>query len=145
MPKFMKMLNDISRSQAIYRQGRVAAPDLATGHYALILAVCREPGRSQEELAQELCLNKSTVTRSLACLEEHGYIERAPHSDDRRRLSVYPTARAQAVLPRLRAASRDWMRLLTEGIPEEELAVFYAVLERMEARARAVLAGEGEA
>ena len=138
----MKMLNNISRSQAIYRQGRVAAPDLATGHYALILAVCREPGRSQEELAQELCLNKSTVARSLTALEEHGYIRREPCPADRRQLSVYPTERALAVLPKLRAASSDWMQLLSEGIPEEELAVFYSVLARMEARARTVLSGE---
>ena len=143
--KFMKMLNNVSRSQAIYRQARISEPDLAAGHYALILAVCREAGRSQEELAQELCLNKSTVARSLTALEEHGYIRREPHPADRRQVSVYPTERAIAVLPKLRAASNDWMRLLSEGIPEEELTVFYSVLARMEARARALLSGEEEA
>jgi hypothetical protein len=39
MPKFMKMLNNISRSQAVYRQGRVSVGDLQTGHYAFVLAI----------------------------------------------------------------------------------------------------------
>ena len=73
MPKFMKMLNNISRSQAIYRHSRITADDLQTGHYAFVLAICREPGRSQEEIARELCINKSTVTRNLNFLEEKGY------------------------------------------------------------------------
>ena len=76
MPKFMKMLNNISRSQAIYRNFKIAAEDLQSGHYAFVLAICREPGRSQEELAKELCINKSTVARNLNCLEEKGYITR---------------------------------------------------------------------
>ena len=64
MPRFMKMLNNICRSQAIYRHSRVSAEDLQSGHYAFVLAVCRVPGRSQEELARELCVNKSTVARN---------------------------------------------------------------------------------
>ena len=142
MAKFMKMLNNISRSQAIYRAGRVCAEDLPAGHYAFVLAICREPGRSQEELARELCLNKSTVARSLTYLEEHGYVRREMIPGDKRRLSVHPTEKMLAVLPRVRAASAEWMALLSEGIPEDELLIFNAVLERMQARARALIEGQ---
>ena len=96
MAKIMKMINNISRSQAIYRQSRVFDADLQTGHYAFCLEICRAPGRSQEELARELCLNKSTVTRNLGYLEERGYIRRELPANDRRRLFVYPTEKMQA-------------------------------------------------
>ena len=105
MAKFMKMLNNISRSQAIFRAGRVGAEDLPSGQYAFVLAICREPGRSQEELARELCLNKSTVARSLNYLEERGYVLREAMPGDKRRFSVYPTEKMLAVLPRVKAAS----------------------------------------
>ena len=72
MSKFMKMLNNISRSQAIYRHNKISAKDLQAGHYAFVLAICHKPGRSQEELAKELCINKSTVARNLNFLEENG-------------------------------------------------------------------------
>ena len=76
MSKFMKMLNNISRSQAIYRNGKISADDLHSSQYAFILAICRDPGRSQDFFAKELCLNKSTVARTLNALEEKGYIKR---------------------------------------------------------------------
>ena len=117
MSKFMKMLNNVSRSQAIYRRGKISANDLQSGHYAFILAISREPGRSQEELARELCINKSTVARNLNCLEERGYISRSPLSTDKRQFAVYPTEKALTVLPEIKNASTEWMELLSQGIP----------------------------
>lgn len=144
MSKFMKMLNNISRSQAIYRHGKISAEDLHSGHYAFVLAICREPGRSQEELARELCINKSTVARNLNCLEEKGYISRTPLPNDKRQFSVYPTEKMLAVLPEVRKASEEWMTLLSEGIPEEELRVFDSVLKRMQERAREIIEKQEE-
>jgi DNA-binding MarR family transcriptional regulator len=139
MSKFMKMLNNISRSQAIYRHSRVPADDLQSGHYAFVLAICREPGRSQEELARELCINKSTVARNMNCLEEKGYILRSPLPNDKRQFSVYPTEKMLAVLPNIKQVSSEWMTLLSRGIPEDELAIFNSVLERMESKAREII------
>ena len=144
MSSLMKRMNNISRSQAIYRHSKVSAEDLHTGHYAYVLAICREPGRSQEELARELCINKSTVTRNLTCLEEKGYIARAPLPNDKRQFSVHPTEKMLAVLPEVKRASIEWMTLLFEGIPEEELKVFDSVLQRMEARAREIVEKQEE-
>ena len=138
MPKFMKMLNNISRSQAIYRNLKIAAEDLQSGHYAFVLAICRDPGRSQEELARELCINKSTVARNLNCLEEKGYITRIPLPNDKRQFSVHPTPKMLDVLPSVKRVSREWMEQLSDGIPSDELQIFNSVLERMEARAREI-------
>ncbi len=144
MSKFMKMLNNISRSQAIYRHSRISAKDLQTGHYAFVLAICRAPGRSQEELAQELCINKSTVARNLNCLEEKGYISRNSLPNDKRQFSVYPTEKMLAVLPEIKKVSGEWMALLSEGIDQEELAVFNSVLEHMQKRAREIITKQEE-
>ncbi|MBO7310211.1 MAG: MarR family transcriptional regulator [Clostridia bacterium] len=144
MSKFMKTLNNISRSQAIYRHNRISATDLQTGHYAFVLAICRSPGRSQEDLAQELCINKSTVARNLTALEEKGYISRTPLPNDRRQFSVYPTEKMLAVLPEIKKASNEWMTLLSEGIDQEELEIFNSVLERMQKRAREIISQQEE-
>ena len=138
MSKFMKMLNNVSRSQAVYRHRKISADDLHAGHYAFVLAICNRPGRSQEELARELCLNKSTVARALTCLEEKGYITRTPLPSDKRQFSVYPTEKMLAVLPEVRRVSDEWMLLLSEGIAEDELEVFNSVLERMQEKARKI-------
>ena len=144
MSKFMKMLNNISRSQAIYRHSKISAEDLQTTHYAFVLAICREPGRSQEELAKELCLNKSTVARNLNVLEEKGYITRNSLPLDKRQFSVYPTEKMLAVLPQIKSVSSEWMALLSDGISEEKLEIFNSVLERMECRAREIIQDQEE-
>ena len=139
MPKFMKTLNNISRSQAVYRNRQITAPDLNSGQYSFVLAICAEPGRSQEELARELCLNKSTVARALGSLEEKGYIERIPLKSDKRTFSVYPTDKMLSVLPEVKRVSGEWMDMLSEGISEGELEVFNSVLLRMQEKARAIV------
>lgn len=139
MPRFMKMLNNISRSQAVYRHSRVLADDLQSSQYAFILAICREPGRSQEDLARELCVNKSTVARNINCLEEKGYVTRTPLPQDKRQFSVFPTEKALCVLPKIKAASSEWMRLLSEGISQTELDIFDSVLTRMQEKAREII------
>lgn len=144
MSKFMKMLNNISRSQAVYRHSKISAEDLHSSHYAFILAICREPGRSQEELAKELCLNKSTVARTLNSLEEKGYIKRTSLPNDKRQFSVYPTEKMLTVLPEVKNVSIEWMTLLSEGIPKEELEIFDSVLERMQNRAREIIEKQEE-
>ena len=135
----MKMLNNISRSQSVYRHSRISASDLNSGHYSFILAICREPGRSQEELARELCLNKSTVARALNSLETNGYILRTPLPNDKRQFSVHPTEKMLGVLPEVRKASAEWRDLLSEEISESDMQIFYSVLERMEERARTII------
>ena len=144
MSKFMKMLNNISRSQAIYRHGRISNEDLQAGHYAFALTICRHPGRSQEELARELCINKSTVARNLNYLEEKGYILRKPLPNDKRQFSVHPTEKMLAALPEIKEASFEWMALLSSGIAQDELEIFNSVLERMEARARDIITNQEE-
>ncbi len=139
MSKFMKSLNNISRSQAIYRQNKISANDLQSNHYAFILAICRQPGRSQEELAQELCVNKSTVARNLEYLENKGYIKRQSLPSDKRQFSVFPTEKALEILPKIKAVSLQWMALLSEGIPQDELDIFDSVLRRMQEKAREII------
>ena len=139
MLSFMKMLNNISRSQSVYRHSRISASDLNSGHYSFILAICREPGRSQEELARELCLNKSTVARALTSLETNGYILRTPLPNDKRQFSVHPTEKMLGVLPEVRKASAEWRDLLSEEISESDMQIFYSVLERMEERSRTII------
>ena len=135
----MKMLNNISRSQAIYRNSRITASDLNSCHYAFVISICRKPGRSQEEIARDLCLNKSTVARALNSLETNGYILRTPLPNDKRQFSVHPTEKMLGVLPEVRKASAEWRDLLSEGISESDMEIFNSVLERMEERARTII------
>ncbi len=138
----MKELNNISRAQTAYRADRMlggAAEDISPANHSLVLSICRAPGRSQEALSRDLCLNKSTITRSLIQLEEQGYVTRVADAQDKRILLVMPTEKLLSVISEVRRASREWNDLILDGISEEEKRVFCEVLLRIEANARAAV------
>ncbi len=139
MPKIMKTLNNISRCQSNYRSGKLDTNRLCAGHHAFVLAICRNPGNSQEKLSKELCLDKSTVARTLNSLESKGFINREINVKNKREMLVFPTEKMLAILPEVRAIAREWNELLVSEIPEAELSVFYSVLSQIEGKARAII------
>ena len=144
MPKIMKTLNNISRCQAVYRRKMIPDCGLCAHQYAFVLAICHEPDRSQEELARELCLDKSTVARTLASLEKDGYITRVAKENDKRCYLVHPTGKMLSVYPFICEANKQWNEQIEKGISKEELDVFYSVLSRMEISARQAIETEAE-
>ena len=136
---FSAKVNKLSRSLGMYRAARIDDKNLLSHHYSLIWAICREEGRSQERLTEILCLNKSTVARSLAALEEKGYVNRIPSAEDKRVLLVYPTEKMRALYPEIRRVTEEWNAKVSEGISDEELALCESVLKRMQERAMALL------
>ena len=138
MAKIMKGINTIHRCQTIYRSEALDG-DLLAHHHLFVFAICSKPGRSQDELARSLCLNKSTVTRALGALEANGYVRREANADDKRQTLVYPTEKMTATLPKVKAIAAEWNTLISCGISESELEVFKSVLSRMEENARAAV------
>lgn len=139
MPRIMKSLNSISRCQSTYRSAKFVADGICANHHAFILIISRNPGYSQEDITREICLNKSTVARTLNHLESCGYITRTPNPEDKRQFLVYPTEKMLEMLPSISAVSREWNDLITEGISEAELEVFHSVLNRMEKSAKQII------
>ena len=131
MLKFMKRLNNVSRMQTIFRRDSLPL-DLAPGYHTYVLAVCRMPGVTQDALAKDICVNKSTVARRLDWLETEGYVVRRADECDKRCQLVYPTEKMLAIQPKIKKIAEDWMAILTNGISAEELSVFESVLSRME-------------
>lgn len=136
MPAFMRKMNAIVRCGNTYRTERLQTDELGGHHHSFVLAICKHPGLSQDQLARRLCFNKSTVARALTHLEEHGFVTRTPSASDRRVLLVYPTEKMLAVYPEIKAIAREWNCLLSEGIEPEHIALFMDVLDRMDARAK---------
>lgn len=135
MPSISRYINVISRCGNMFRNERLKGSDLGTSHHTYLFTICRNPGISQDKLAKMIYINKSNVTRNLAVLEKNGYIERRPSDIDKRVMLVYPTPKAEAVLPQLRQIMRDWNDLVAADFTEEELEQLRSMLARIASRA----------
>ncbi len=131
MPPFVRSFNILSRCVAMWRCQHLEGVSLKGCHHSYVYALCRNPGLSQDELAQRLFINKSNVTRHLSFLEEQGYVKREADPVDRRVTKVYPTEKMRSLLPKMREVTEEFKAAVSQGIPEEDMEVFLRVLDRM--------------
>ena len=144
MPSVLRHMNVISRCAAAYKNERCQISDIAECHHVFFFRICNQPGLSQDALVKHTRLNKSTVTRTLAYLEERGFIKRVQDEQDKRSQRVYPTEKMLSAFPKIRALAREWNDALTDGISDEEMKIFEAVLGKMEERAVILAFGKHE-
>ena len=141
MHPFMKQISVIYRCAMMYRENELGETGLAGNHTPCLLALYRNPGISQEELARQVHHNKSTITRQLAALEAGGYVRREPSPDDRRATLVYPTEKALALQGRIRSILHGWNDYLTADLTEDERETLSRLIERVTERAERYVNG----
>ena len=135
MPSFSRNINVISRCAHTYRSDALEPLGLSACHYFYIFHVCNSPGISQDALAKNLYINKSTVTRALATLEENGFIERRQSEVDRRITLVFPTEKATEALPFVRESAKSWNEFLLSCLDDGEKEALGAMLEKIAKKA----------
>ena len=139
MPSLTKNINLISRCAHAYRSDGLEGSGLGASHYFYVLQICAKPGISQEQLAKTLYINKSSVTRAIATLEENGFVERRVAEEDKRVIRVYPTARAEEILPEVRNITHAWNQFLLSDLKEDERVRFLETLERVTQKAQSYI------
>ena len=137
----MRQISVTYRCAMRYRERELEDTGLAGFQTPYLMALYRHEGQTQEELARYLNVNKSSVARQLAQLEEQGYIRREPDPDDRRSLLVYTTDKADALQERIRRVLRDWSAYLTADLTEEERETLSLLMSRVAERAEAYVKG----
>lgn len=142
MATFLKNINLVSRASTQFLEERLGDGEIKGYLCKYILTVCNNAGLPQERIAKLMFVNKSNVTRQLAYLEQHGYVERRQSGEDRRVYLVYPAPKALALLPKIRAANAEWRELITRGFTAEEKEALLALTDRLYANAADYLGGK---
>lgn len=133
-----KSIMIISRCTALYRDKYLSEYGLSGYQAPYLPAVCNHPGITQDQIAQELHVNRSSVTRQLILLEENGYITRKRSETDRRAVEVYPTEKGLAILPTVRESFHSWRQKLTDGLSAEQLELLETLLDTLSRKAEEI-------
>lgn len=144
MHPFMRQISVTYRCAMRYRERELEDTGLAGCQTPYLMALSRHEGLTQEELARDLNVNKSSVARQLATLEEKGYIRRESDPHDRRSLLVYPTDKALALKEQMRRVLREWSAYLTADFTDEERETLSRLMERVAVRAESYVKGDGD-
>lgn len=135
----MRYINTIARCANLHQDEALQSAGLSSYQSAYIPIICRKPGITQDQIARELHVNRSSVTRQMTALEDAGFITRQRCTGDRRAIQVYPTDKALEVLPLVRKARQTWRALLLEGMTDTEREALDKLLARLADRAEDIV------
>ncbi len=136
MERFMKHISTIFRCAVCYRSKRLENIGINGCQTSYVMHICKNPGITQEQLTQQIHVNRSSVTRQLAFLEENGFITRKRCETDRRTIEVYPTEKMTAAFPIVQQVLKDWKNALTEGLSPQEKEQIEVLTEHLARRAK---------
>ena len=107
--------------------------DLSPSHAYLLRLVLAEPGMTAKQIAAELKLEKSTITRFLNVLEDRQLIQRKSSiSGDAREQAIYPARAAKLLAHKLEATGELLYQEMLQGIGDKALKALVQNLRKTE-------------
>ncbi len=94
--------------------------------------VVHKPGRSQRELADDMRLERATVTVTLQKLERGGFIRREPDPDDQRVMRIYPTEKGIEAENNIGKEIERFHRACIESLTLEQHQQLSDLLQKLE-------------
>ena len=131
--KFLtKAIFDIYRNSLAYISAGAAQFDIGRGQwYFLNRLLFGTDGISQEQLSEELFVDRAHTARAVKKLEEGGFVFRKPDPDDARKKNVYVTEKAIAIKDDYHRLHRELNRVLVKDFTAEEQELLRSLLYRV--------------
>jgi len=108
--------------------------DLSPPHAFLLRVVLSNPGLLPNELAEELNLSRSTVTRFLDSLEKRGLLYRSSSDDDGRELHIYPSEDAKAIHNELDNTGKELTKMVKKLVGFTEITSTVSTLREIKSQ-----------
>ena len=124
----------IVRTARVLRQDAAAEAGLGAGTTAALATIRRDGPLTASELAEIERVKRPSITRTLACLDRQGLIERTPDPADGRSSLVAISAAGRERLALLRRRKSAYLARRLEALDPEEVATLARaaeILERM--------------
>lgn len=98
---------------------------LSAAHAYLLRLVLKQPGMLQKEIAEELHLEKSTITRFITKMQQQGFlIRKSSKNGDLKHQAIYPTDKAKNIHDQLEQTGFNVFKQLQESIELKQLLKF---------------------
>lgn len=120
--------NALARKLNARWQKAFAKFDLPPSHGYLLRLVLEMPGQSQQDIAEALQLDKSTVARFIGKLETKGLLTRRACEEDQREKVIYPTEKALAMQADLEALGEELYASMCTALGKNNVRQFVTSL-----------------
>ena len=103
-------------------------------HLFILTCLWEQDGVHVKDLAQQLCLDSSSLTGHLDRIERITLVVRQDDPDDRRAVRVFLTGKAQHLKDQLEPIGQELKETLQRGVPPERIQALTAALRNISSR-----------
>lgn len=118
----------LHRKQTTFLNDKLKDVNLSSGLYPLLIKVYKSKKISQEELAKELHVNESTVTRNLEKLEKKELIKKTP---EKRKKIITVTDKGKKTAQKIMDYDNEWDNKIKTIISNEEYTNLRNILTKI--------------
>ena len=133
---------DVTLSQMMLRIGRMSwktvharkqNSNLSNVQYKVCVVIHNTPGLSQDNIARELGMDKSSIAKCIAKLIETGYVVRTLNPDDHREYQLKLSEKGEADVEEFVALVNDWEKRLCDQIGPDTYSTLKNLVSEMAA------------
>jgi DNA-binding MarR family transcriptional regulator len=136
----LMVLANLLKRGAIIRYKRLVG--LSSVEFGLVASLGRRPPMSVARLADAVGMDKGQISRALAGLVSRKLVARSGNPRDNREVLVCLTRAGLAAHDAIVAGAQERMERLLDGLSEREAAMLLDHIDRLTAKAEAMLAAE---
>lgn len=137
MDKTRRQITKIARAARKYSAATLRKQGIGTVEHECLHAILKNEGTSQEEIGEQLNVDKAAVTRMIDSLEKKGYAVREKDPRNRRKNRIFSTDKAMDVKLDEAGAESQYYEWLLEDVDPARLDVFLEVLDEIMEKSRA--------
>ena len=126
----------LSRQLNLYLNHELSGDEITASELLYLFQLYDQDGLTQEQMSEEVSVDKAATTRTLQALEKKGMIRRVASKEDRRAKKVFLTQKAKTYEWKLRKLQAQWLSGISQDMSNDEVRDFMGHLEKMVQRAR---------
>lgn len=135
-PSIGRLSSMVYRYTMRYLDYHLQSYGINAGQFPILTALYRNENISQEALSKQLCVDKTTLARTIKKLEREKYIVRVSKENDKRAYSICLTDKAKRIEPEIKRIAGNWTNIIIQDLSEDEKNEFFRIFEQVIANAR---------
>lgn len=126
-----KYISQLHRKGNVFINRELSKYDLSVGQFMFLLDLYIKDGKNQEEISDNLKIDKGTTARAIKKLEEQGFVIRIKNENDKRSNKIYLTDKAKEIKENVFDILDDWNQKISMILTKEEEKTMKNILKKV--------------
>lgn len=119
------------RSVQKYFAKELASYNIGWGHFAILMTLYDQEGRSQDSLAQSRGFDKTMIAKSILRLEKEGIVYRKIDQEDKRIKRLYLTEKGRTLMPEMQRIGNELNSHLLKSFDPDEASAAVEIIRKL--------------